>query len=587
MGKAPSDAARSTGFPRGEHHATRSLAIFARVSASPPSPLALSPSAEHAVARVRALLVERAPARWPWQRARASPAPLLAAIAELGARAELGTLPVLLELALDSAPLVRREAQRALLPLARTQLDCADTLLQPMLRRGHRLLAWGPWSTGATANARIAAEIAAKIDVEHGAALAAFASLHGNGWVREAALRTLCAAETDWAWGYVARLALDHVPQIRARAIDGLRRWGQAPTLAGALSAPGMVLRLFSSKSPETRAVAEVLWTEIHAPGHWPEIERGLSQAAAKIRLDWYERVASQCPELRALALACLRRDPTQRLRLRAAELQRAQSAPAGILALARELLGDPAGNLRLAGLRWCGELAGAAELREVVQRSLFDRDRNVRELARYLARARCGLDPLALYRAELTSDHPHAPAVALLGLAEATPPERTLDPADEARLVRALEAASTSGRAAALEALGERCFGRHRLAFFAALQDPASSLRSAAFRAIRRHGGNIRADELRTLRPLARTARKRYAMLVQRGGFWTALREVYQLDPELDGELQGQLLLAFRRRFARNGGAPTSSERRQLDELRATLSPTLRRSLDDFLREA
>lgn len=361
--------------------------------------------------------------------------------------------------------------------------------------------------------------------------VAAVASLHVDGRVRERAVRLLADRAGPLAAKALAVRALDHVPQVREAALRGLA----GITDVGLVDDVMSVLLAARSKrhgSSALEAVAGLLRERVSEPG---VVEALMTSADREVRR-WGFRLALDGGVLtREHLRGALRDENDQRVLAWCVYGLMARALPGD----AAELLSSRRAEVRLGALEKVteGELSDADLLELVV-----DRSARVREMARRRA-ARRGLDLRAWLRQEVAGDRRGASrrAACLEGLLDVG------DADDLGRFGAAAADTSSRVRAVAVAGIALRCTpdGAWQ-ALSPMLLDASPRVAASAARALARSGApaGCAADAWRSAQPWSRRAAW---MLSRAAGSWDRveadLRAALDADERLSGHGDSGLL--------------------------------------------
>lgn len=353
--------------------------------------------------------------------------------------------------------------------------------------------------------------------------VAVVASWHVDGRVRERAVQDLATVHTRPATAALTVRLLDHVPQVRARAWQGLRpRLG--PDTAGVVLD---VLLAGRRRQHADQALAEVRDALLRAtPAR--ELLARLAATGTRFVRRWaftlgHERGLLGPDEL----VAAARHDPDQWLRAAAA----GRLDPDRLVAL----LDATSVEVRLVALSRVPDEALSDDA------LLTDRAPRVRDLARVRARRR-GVDVAAFYRTALSrAGAPRTVAACLAGLA-VVGDERDL-PACAAHLAHP----SATVRAAAVNAVLGRADRDEAVRLLApVLLDPSPRVCTAAARGLARLGAPPSTADAAWLsaRPVSRRAAWR---LTREAGTWHRLEADLRAAGDPEPQLSSQGLAGVR----------------------------------------
>lgn len=323
----------------------------------------------------------------------------------------------------------------------------------------------------------------------------ALASFHGNGFVREIAVRLLGSFDDGFELPYLLIRTNDWVPKVRvAAATAALHRVGPS-YVEHWIRCLGLLERLRSAERRDrddavyVRRVEQLL---LHADSR-ASLQTALSAGDLTTR-----RAALRLAELlppaerhELLTTAVLDVDP--RIAIQAARGLLASPSPGDSSAIHPQLLQHRLGKIRSLALTAAVE-HDLPSSTDWLERALLDDARCVREVARFELSKGAGAprDFASWYRARLSATDPRLRVIALEGLAEIGTRE------DVPVFLPLLRAPNARVRAAAIAGIG-RCQGdRHHDELEAALRDPSSMVRRAATPFAKLHSGKAFVQRLR-----------------------------------------------------------------------------------------
>ncbi len=467
--------------------------------------------------------------------------------------------------ALDRGPVpigARQRLADAVIALPTAQLaELAERLRREVsVYRGDAIARWRELSPAACG--RIAA-------APDGWPLLAVATLHGSGYVREAAVAGLAAAPRPEALRVVLARVNDWVPEVRAAARAALQPYLAIGFASAWVDALGQVAALARA----TRDDHAALLDEVHALLARPEVEAalyaGLAAPDAGTRRHCARVLIARSRA--ALDRVFASRDPA----LRSLAIDAAIAAGALDPALRDRALRDPVQAVRRVAV--VHALAAGALDAARVDALLFDRGTDIRRLARaWIARHQPGRVIAASYRAAL--DDPAHLRLALRGLGECGHAE------DLATLVAHLAHPAAPIRRTAIDGLA--AFGDRAPAapLVPLLADPVPSVGRAAVAALRMTPDLIPAVWA-IVEGGAAHAASRAATCFARLDTWPALVQLCDLVPRAPeactAELAGWLGRHQRGFGSRPGAAALAQVRGALRWARGSLPAALVRNLE------
>jgi HEAT repeat protein len=361
----------------------------------------------------------------------------------------------IVEFGVTSAANVRPLLERA----AWSELAAFDLRFRSELR-------WTPWyDLGPADVASFAAE------PEH-APLVRLASLHPNGFVREAAVRALGASSDNGDIPFLLLRANDWVTVIADAAFAGARARITTVLAREWVSALPLVERLGASSRRDHQPLVSEVDRMLATPDARDALAEGLLRGERTVRracLRVAERIGGNDARI-LLRLATKDHDPF--IAARAMKALPDHTSDEDLPALLAEMAKSPFPDVRARALSMrCDRAPDAASA--WLEAALFDRSSEVRELARWkmqdVERAR------DLYRGAMKTARGHALDVAFRGLAEIG----TID--DVATFRAHLEDPRARIRESALLGIGRTDVDRHHDEIMRATKDPSSRVRKMA----------------------------------------------------------------------------------------------------------
>lgn len=276
----------------------------------------------------------------------------------------------------------------------------------------HRWATTRPWEILAVAGAARASFAVMPSDrqlstlpFEHRAAIAGLCSLHRNGYVREAALRTLASIPSAMAVPFLLLRCDDVVPPVREQAVAAVRACMRAD-LAPAFARSLRIIDALAGRQRGSSLIEDLRHFLIANPAALDAVSDDPDALVRQRAREWRIH-AGDFRETMAKSLV----DPSIRVQLWAARLiVSKRTSDADKLALLPLLERSRLVSARLLGLRARAQVDLADE---PLERALLDHQAAVRHLARTLLRARHPDRPfgdtrgraLAVLRREATPD--------------------------------------------------------------------------------------------------------------------------------------------------------------------------------------
>jgi HEAT repeat protein len=308
------------------------------------------------------------------------------------------------------------------------------------------------------------------------------ASLHPNGFVREAAVERLTASDDPLAVPFLLIRANDWVGPVRGAAAAGLEAQLTRHGAGHFVPSLPLVDRLLRVERNDLKPLADRILNALASPEAAPALAAGCSAPSRAVRRRCVElALAAKTIDMRALIEAGLR-DPDPVVRTRVAKGAGKALAWLDLEPLVGPMLASSTPAVRYSALDilWTQRATGA---REVLERHLVDPHAHVRGTARWLLKNVPGFEAAASYRAALARATDGTRVGALEGLAEVG------DPGDATLAVPYLDHPRARVRTAAVHAVGALGGEVHREPLIVALSDPSSKVSGAARRVLLRGG--------------------------------------------------------------------------------------------------
>lgn len=392
-------------------------------------------------------------------------------IVDLGETREAGLLPDLLPHCLSGQRDVRESAARAVTKLLAAiparRLFEADVWIREALCH------WGRWENDWSKMKP--ADVARFADADFGPL--AFASMHTNGRVREAALRRL-AARTDGAELPFLLLRLnDWVVPIRDIARDLVKARVREEYALFFVRDLALLLRIERCQRGEHRWLSEAMTELFQREGSAEALQAGLHSADRNVRRACL-RFASTAAAPRAIAaLKAALADADPMCRLWAAKQLIAGATHDELPSLHAALCGDAFMPVRRESLTALAERNPAAAHAALVD-ALLDKHTSMRAVARFYLKGR--VDAAEFYRRAMDAQRGARLSAALLGLSECG------EKADAHKIAPFLVSPEIRFRKAAVIAIGRLAADENRSDLLRALADTSPGVSAAACAALR-----------------------------------------------------------------------------------------------------
>jgi HEAT repeat protein len=496
---------------------------------------------------------------------------------EIVAAGELEATLGLLPLALVSSPATRVALLDALdrlvrnaTPEALAWLDLRARTLAEWRREG-----WA-WSRDVTPAQTSALSTA-------GASAAGIASLHNDGYVRQAAVEVLAASEDPWALPFLLLRANDWVVQVREAAVRGidqhLSRGGAGPFVPYL----GLVDRLTSVRRNDLQPLADRILASLSAGAGAPALAAGCASPDRAVRRRCIGlALAARTFDLKALVRAGLD-DPDSVVRILVAKGAAKALEWPDLEPLLKPMLASttPAARYAALDILWTRHGEGS---RSTQERFLLDPHSHVRGTARWFLKTIPGFDSVGFYRSAVQSVTGTGLVGALEGLGEVGgPPEAAL-------VVPFLHHSRAVVRMAAIRAIGAVGSDLHREAIIAALSDPSPKVCRAA-RQILVRGSPVDPERLILAALQSRFPHERQAAIELAGDHdhWVAGLLLLRIAAAGDVETSGRASAAlgvWESRYGRVFTKPTQQLVEEFEALlgRAQVDPRLLGKLRDLI---
>jgi HEAT repeat protein len=335
-------------------------------------------------------------------------------------------------------------------------------------------------------------KLAAFAKVQGGWAAFAFASLFGNGYIREQAVRKLATQQDGRETLFLIFRSVDHISPVRQAAATALHsRFNVAS--AGPFVAALPLMRMLERRQRNDPNLFAWVLQFLSLPVGWPALRIGLESNDREVRRECFDLALTlRRDEVQALAL----RDPDPVIRMK---VVRGLQASAAKLAIA-----DPNPSVRATAYE---KLAGLDDLteRNFWMGALLDSSSTIRMMARLWLSKHSQVDVAAVYRSAVAAGDHLVPAIA--GLAESCPPE------DAAELLF-IANANARVREQLVSALSKMLRAEAADVLLPMLSDQSSRVALKAQRALQRYSVPSVAETVWTLLPSA--PRKRVLPLLR-----------------------------------------------------------------------
>ena len=434
-----------------------------------------------------------------------------AIIVELGKTGEVGLLPDLLRFALEDNSSLRAAAYSALsdllsaIPLG--HLLEVDTWLREAL--GH----WGRWdSAWARMNPRLVSSLVGRNDF----GALAFAAMHGNGHVREAALCQLAQRSDGSELPFLLLRLNDWVVPVRELARGFVSARVRNDYASHLLRCLPLILRIVRCERAQHGWLIEVITQLLNRSECATILQEGLRAPDRETRRAClrFAAVGDETSARAALAFALNDSDPTSRLW--AAKHLLSSVEPAELQPLHARLQRDSFMPIRREALTTLViRVPDAADA--ALTQALLDRHSSMRELARFHLKDK--VDAAGFYREAVHSERGIALVAAIRGLGECGVA------ADAAIVAAFLDSTEIRLRKAAIAAVGRLAAEEMSKPLLAALADDSPGISAEACSALRAIAPGL-TQELRCLlraEPVP-FVRKNALRLVFRLGKWEQL---------------------------------------------------------------
>lgn len=301
------------------------------------------------------------------------------------------------------------------------------------------------------------------------------ASFHPDGHVREAAVETLDQATDGAELPYLLLRVNDWVTRVADRALEAVTRRVVPAYGAAFVANLQLVVRLSATTRHDHDRLLSAVFALLKDPAQRPALQLGL-RSSDRLTSRYCHRLAREgagADIVQVLERSLESHDTL--VRFEAARQARTQLDPAALAELLAVLERDPFPAVRREGLLAAFERA-RSDASERARRALFDPNRSIRELARFvLSRELPGLAADAYYRATLGTEDPRRLATALAGLGE------TGDRSDAQLVAPFVTHHRVAVRKSAIRALGRLDAAPSAAVLLAALADPSPGVSHAA----------------------------------------------------------------------------------------------------------
>jgi len=394
-------------------------------------------------------------------------------------------------------------------------------------------------------------------------------SMHPNGRVREAAVKSLDAVDDGSEISFLLLRVNDWVPQVRERASGVLAARLVPAFVHSFVSALPLLARLYDGQRVDhrdlLRAIAKVITSTPDGRAALIAAMAGDDRAIrrAALRMATLDSAADFEPFILPGSKMA---DPVVRLFVARA----AAAAPrrGDRLGLFSAFAADPFASVRVVALAaLAANFPSAAQA--YLDLAVMDRSGSVRDLARFELRKRGRVNFAAVYREAMTSASPARLATAIDGMAEVG--ERF----DAEVILPFLSHPNARVRCASVRAvvhLGGETLLR---AVLPMLHDPANSVSSLAVRMLSRHAAVIGAAEIQTqfrvsVAPLLRTNLLRMIAALPK---WDSIRMLLDAATDRDAAVASVARDHVRRWITRYNRSSVAPSHEQIELLRAAVS--------------
>jgi HEAT repeat protein len=416
-----------------------------------------------------------------------------------------------------------------------------------------------------------------------GPSLAALASFHFNGYVREEAVTRLAAVGDGSELPFLLLRLNDWVPQIRETARTAvLARMTEpyATTLAENLV---LVIRLGRAGRADHSEILRAAFALLLRPATRAALLRALESPVTEVRRVVFRALTSEPrAELADLLRVTLRSfDPA--IRLASARLAASVLSDAELRPLADALAASTSGAMRREALRI--EVARFPnQAREKLLAALLDPSPAVAEEARFNLRGE-GLDFAALYRGAMETSNTKQLVAAMTGLSV------TGSAADGERIAAFLSDPRPRVRRTAIRSLARLGLSPHVDAVFARLTDEAPGVSAQARTALLPHADEVRAEAFLGLLDdgaAPQYARLNAVALLAALSKWESIASLVRASANADADVAAaarERVTRWNADYNRRGGVPSDRQRAALEAALVQSEDALPRDLTAVLR--
>jgi HEAT repeat protein len=401
----------------------------------------------------------------------------------------------------------------------------------------------------------------------HPASAAGVASMHSDGYVREAAVEVLSASDDPLAVAFLLIRANDWVASVRTAAARGIQAHQSRGGVARFVPYLELVDRLRRAGRNDLRPLAETILGALATPEAASALRAGCASESRTIRRRCFEiAFSARTFELTPLVPTGLKDfDPVVRILTAKGAVQALEWVD--LEPFIDEMLASPTPAARFCALEALWKERGA-DSRATQERFALDPHPHVRGTARWFLKTIPNFDAPAFYRTALGAVTGDRELIgAMEGLGEVGTPE------DAVLVAWFLRHEHARVRTAAVHALGSIGSEAHREAIIAALSDPSSRVCRAARRVLLR-GAPVDPESLTFAALRSRYPHERRAAveLAKAHDHWVAGVLLLRIAGTADAETAARASAALAVWEARYNRVFSSPTRRQIDEFESLL---------------
>lgn len=403
---------------------------------------------------------------------------------------------------------------------------------------------------------------------EPGIALLKLSSFHGNGFVREEAVRRLSLIEDGSELPYLLLRLNDWVGQVRQAAHSAVAARITPSYISHFVANLALVVRLARGQRADLSGLLDQIDLLLARADAVPALVQGMRSRSKEVRRAAFRHlISSDGYDLeRRLRIALTVEDPIIRLRAAMAAVERLGATQ--LPALLDMLSNDPAAPVRLEALvAWVNRFPEQAG--ERLMGALLDRSAAVRAQARYYIRHRDGLDFALFYQSELTAAQPGRLVIALSGLVE------TGGRAKADQIAPFLTHPSAQVRRTAIRGVMSLSGDQYTGPVLDRVFDQSTSVSRQAALFLQPHAGSIGATTLWALFEVAPAAhvKRQLLLLLSRLPKWESITYLVRAVAVGDHATAARARQFIRRWQARYNQGQAVPSREQLAQLEAALS--------------